>query len=116
MVSVSTCINHKVLVPNCQPDGESVGVAMCSGARVPERPEIHKQTNRSVIGANASKAALSKQFARSLGTFRKTIECTDKVRNECLGCSGRLGAKTQPCGFIKQEPSQLGGDFQGAFV
>src|ERR1035441_2283101 len=116
MVGVGARVNQKVLVPSCQPDGHSVRMAVRGGARVAKCTKIHKQTDHTVIGAKASKAAIPKQLPRPPGTSPRGIKSTNKVRNECLGGSSRPSTEAQPSRFIKQERTQLGGDFQRRFV
>src|ERR1035438_1329334 len=116
MVSVGAGINQKVLISNCQPDGKSVSVAVRGDAHIAKWPKIYEQTNRAIVAANGCEAAIFEQLALRLGAYRRVAECTEEAGNKRMGSGGRLGAEAQPCGFIKQEPSQLGCNFQCAFV
>src|ERR1039458_6648210 len=116
MIGVSAGINQEVLVSNCQPDGQSVCMAVCGDTGVAKWPKIHEQTSLTITAANACKATIFENIARRLGAYRRIAECSEEAGNKCQGCGGRLGAKAQPCGFIKQESPQLGRNFQCAFV
>src|ERR1035437_9587131 len=104
MVSVGAGINQKVLISNCQPDGQSVCMTVRGDASIAKWPKIHEQTNLAIIAPDARKAAVFEQLALRLRAYRRSAECTEEAGNKRLGSSGRLGAEAQPCGFVKQEP------------